>query len=39
MMHRFSFRKFWLYWWGIVFKPIPTLKQLAVEAALYWESG
>lgn len=34
MMHMFSFRKFWLYCWGIVFKPVPTLKQLAEEVDL-----
>ena len=29
-----SFRKFWLYCWGIIFKPTSTLKQLAEEASL-----
>ncbi len=30
----FSFRKFWLYCWGTIFKPTSTLKQLAAEASL-----
>ncbi len=34
----FSFKKFWLYCWGIIFKPIPTLKQLAAEASLSYEA-
>ena len=34
MMYSFSFRKFLHYCWGIIIRPVPTLKQLAAEASL-----
>src|SRR6266852_3137400 len=34
VLNVFSFRKFWLYCWGIIFKPTSTLKQLAAEPSL-----